>query len=115
MLRKNSTVNFRIPFPTWLPILALTTCLARVSAATSAPSAFVATQPMNTGRSVHSETVLPNGKVFVTGGSFGVAAELFDPATNHFTVLPAGAVTDRVYGSATAMKDRRILLVGGTD
>ena len=78
-------------------------------------ASFTTAGPMNAARSGHSQTLLPDGKVLLTGGSFQIAAELFDPDTNTFTVLPAGAVSDRVYGSATALADGRVLLAGGTD
>jgi WD40 repeat protein len=103
-----------VPLLAGLWILALPSGVVGVSASLP-PSPFVAVGPMNAARWLHAETLLPNGKVLVTGGTFQLPAELFDPVTNVFTVLPAGAVSDRVYGSATVLADGRVLLAGGTD
>lgn len=72
-------------------------------------------------RATHSATLLPDGKVLVTGGCTtagcggaerGRQAELFDPARGRF--LPAGAmVTSRLAHTATPLPDGRVLLVGG--
>ena len=77
-------------------------------------SMFAPVGRMNAARWVHAEIVL-NDKVLVTGGSFQIAGEWFDPATNAFTAIPAGAMNVRVYGSATALPDGKLFLAGGTD
>jgi hypothetical protein len=66
-------------------------------------------------------TILPNGKVLVSGGSSKdedittavLRAELYDPATNTFS--PAGSMEfPRVYHSNTLLlPDARVLAVGG--
>jgi hypothetical protein len=113
LLRRKIFRRLPVPLAAWLWILAVPFGLLHASPPADSP--FFAVGPMNAARWVHSETLLPNGKVLVTGGSFQLPAELFDPVTNTFTVLPAGAVSDRLYGSATAMADGRVLLAGGTD
>src|SRR5690606_5720722 len=65
----------------------------------------------------HTATVLPDGQVLVTGGVSGggfnavgsgvQAAEIWDPATNDWTILASNAVT-RAYHSVS------ILLPDGT-
>ena len=54
-----------------------------------APFTFDNTGSLNTARSLHTATLLPNGNVLVAGGqnsgSFLTSAELYDPATGSWT------------------------------
>lgn len=61
----------------------------------------------------HTATLLPSGKVLVTGGDLlASAAELYDPATRTWT--PTGTpATTRADGSATLMLDGNVLVTGG--
>jgi galactose oxidase len=70
-------------------------------------------------------TVLPDGRVLVTGGTSGTgfsdeassvhAAELWDPATEKWTVMASNAV-NRVYHSTSLLqKDGRVLSTGSGD
>jgi hypothetical protein len=80
---------------------------------------FSPTGPMAMGRSHHAATLLPSGRVLISGGvtSGGAgnsltSAELFDPATGTFS--PTGPMTDgRVYHTATVLSDGRVLVTGG--
>lgn len=94
-------------------IIAAIGLIAVSASAQPPPSAFTAVGPMNTARYVHPQTLLPDGKILVLGESFPVAAEIFDPATNTFALLPSGSVTGRRFGTATTLPDTRILLAGG--
>jgi hypothetical protein len=51
-----------------------------------------AAAPMNTSRVFHAATLLPNGKVLVTGGQVDAAwtasAEVYDPAANTWSAAP---------------------------
>ena len=72
---------------------------------------FVGTSPMKKARDAHSATLLPNGKVLVAGGS-DTTTELFDPATETWTVT--GAL--RAYRSghrATLLPNGKVLVAGG--
>jgi Galactose oxidase, central domain/Kelch motif len=80
---------------------------------------FTATGSLATGRAGHTATLLPNGKVLITGGiNFNVptgfvrSAELYDPATGHFS--PAG---DFAFGrrdhTATLLQNGKVLIAGG--
>ncbi|HEY9285229.1 MAG TPA: S-layer homology domain-containing protein [Pyrinomonadaceae bacterium] len=86
-----------------------------------------ATAKMNFRRIYHTPTLLPDGKVLVTGGtqcpgtlsancadSFVRHPELWDPATRSFAVMAPGSDTPRVYHSfAVLLPDARVLVGGG--
>lgn len=99
----------------------------------SSPLAWVPKSPMNFRRTYHTSTILPNGKVLVTGGvscpggnhveSFsleGLAcssgqvmnAELWDPQTGQWTIL-APQKEIRAYHSVAALLPDGTVLVGG--
>jgi hypothetical protein len=70
----------------------------------------------------HTATRLGNDRVLVTGGYssgegaiFGISrsAEIWDPATNQFRLLPSTMKTARAGHSATVLPDGRVLIVGG--
>jgi hypothetical protein len=71
-------------------------------------------------RAFHSGTLLPDGRVLITGGLADdeaappTAAEIWDPRTGQFA--PAGDIGPaRLAHAAVALTDGRVLLVGGTD
>ena len=76
---------------------------------------------MTTPRSSHTATLLKNGKVFIAGGTVDVSydaalaqssTEIFDPATNAFSI--AGQMTEtRAYQTATLLPGGRVLIAGG--
>ncbi|PYT66216.1 MAG: hypothetical protein DMG41_26280 [Acidobacteria bacterium] len=83
-----------------------------------ATGTFTPTGSMVDARSAHTGTLLPNGKVLVTGGrqneSFNVLqrAEIYDPATGGFTLT--GNMTERrASHTAVLLKDGRVLVGGG--
>jgi hypothetical protein len=75
---------------------------------------------MAAGRSGHTATLLPNGKVLIAGGMerdgsiFGTA-ELYDPTTARFRPTAGSMTTPRVGHSAALLRDGRVLLAGGWD
>lgn len=91
--------------------------------ATAASSGtFTRTGSLITARSEHTATLLPNGKVLITGGlesttldapsSILASAELYDPGTGTFS--PAGNMTAaRSMHASTTLADGRVLIVGG--
>lgn len=96
--------------------------LITINAPNTTPTVSTLTS-MHYARAFANAVILPNGKVFVTGGQtyavpFSDATailtpELWDPATQTFTVLPAHTVP-RVYHSvALLMMDGRVFTGGG--
>jgi N-acetylneuraminic acid mutarotase len=55
--------------------------------------------------------VLRNGKVLIAGGSD--RAEVFDPATNSFSLADGELGTMRLFATATLLKNGRVLITGG--
>jgi galactose oxidase-like protein/Kelch motif protein len=79
---------------------------------------FSPTGPMTESRGSHVATLLPDGRVLITGGvdSNGRAslasAELYDPKTGKFT--PTGSMADgRTFHAAALLEDGRVLVTGG--
>jgi N-acetylneuraminic acid mutarotase len=91
--------------------------------ATGTPG-WILTGTMTTARSQHHATLLPDGRVLVTGGSgprrVGVSlapplsAELYEPATRTWTATQSMR-TSRTGHTATLLPDGRVLVIGGYD
>jgi len=72
---------------------------------------------MNTPRFGHTATLLPDGRLLVTGGADGTyhtlaSAERFDPATGVWTPMP-DMHTSRFWHTATLLPNGRLLVAGG--
>ena len=81
-----------------------------------ADGAFTLTGSMTTSRAYQTATLLPSGKVLITGGyrSGGIvsSAELYDPSTGTFTAT--GSMTKgRFYQTATLLPNGKVLITGG--
>lgn len=83
---------------------------------------FTATGSMSVARESHTATLLADGRVLVTGGHRGrraaitiyTSCEIFDPTTGTFT--SGGNMTvKRHKHEAVALRDGRVLIVGGSD
>jgi hypothetical protein len=87
----------------------------------TAPWTWSERPPMNIGRRQHNATVLPDGRVVVTGGSSApgfsniagsaTAAEVFDGQA--WTMLPAAAVARGYHHTALLLPDGRVISAGG--
>jgi hypothetical protein len=77
---------------------------------------WVTTGSMAEPRVSHTATLLPDGRILVTGGgieTYTATAELFDPATGRWT--PAAPMHEaRSFHTATRLPDGRVLVAGGT-
>jgi WD40 repeat protein len=80
-----------------------------------ATGAWSATGTLATARSTHTATLLPTGKVLVSGG-FGsgelASAELYDPVSGSWTTTGALAAGRRSH-TATLLPNGKVLLAGG--
>lgn len=87
-----------------------------VQSSAGAPNTFSLTGSLTTARSSHTATLLPNGKVLVTGGYNGnqtlASAELYDPATESWSATGSLA-TARYYHTATLLPNGKVLVAGG--
>lgn len=82
------------------------------AAAGQSPGTFTATGNLTTDRLFPIATLLPNGKVLITGYGFqGAGAELYDPSTRTFTAT--GHTGPWSAHSATLLADGRVLIAGG--
>ena len=79
---------------------------------------FTRTGDMTTARDIHTATLLPDGRVLITGsrdysdGHSNPSAELYDPSTGAFTNI-GNMTARRGYHAATLLKDGRVLITGG--
>lgn len=84
---------------------------------------FQAIAPMHRARRRHNLCLLPDGTVLCTGGtglgndvqSAVYEAELWDPATMTWTLLPSMAVPRMYHSSTILLPDGRVLSAGGND
>ncbi len=91
----------------------------------AAVPAWRSVSPMAFARRQLNATMLPNGKVLVTGGTSGpgfnngdptlaaYAAEMWDPATELWTTLASEKVPRRYHSIAMLLPDARVLVTGG--
>jgi len=72
------------------------------------------TGSMNTARSGHRATLLPNGLVLVAGGDGATSAELYNPATGQW--IPTGSMNvARIYHYAVLLANGQVLVLFGSN
>src|SRR3989442_841749 len=82
------------------------------------PGTWRTVATLNQARAGHTATLLINGTVLIAGGKDAAgqalaSAELYDPATGHYTQLPA-SLPAPVWGhTATLLSDGSVLIAGG--
>jgi hypothetical protein len=89
----------------------------------AATPAWTNSGSMHFARRQHNAVVLPDGKVFVVGGSSAggfdtstapvAQTEMWDPATGQFTVMASIAVYRGYHSTALLLPDGRVLSAGG--
>jgi hypothetical protein len=105
-------------------LLALSVSVAWAADVTSAaqstkPGTVSPTGKLNVRRFSQTATLLPNGKVLVTGGmeangKYDASAELYDPRSGSFTTI-ASMTTARSCHTATLLPNGKVLIAGGSD
>jgi len=90
---------------------------------TAATPAWSLTGSMHSARRQHNGVLLPDGKVFVVGGSSAsgfdtssspvLPTEMWDPATGQWTVMASIAVYRGYHSTALLLPDGRVLSAGG--
>ena len=80
-----------------------------------ATGSFAPTAEMHLARYKLSGTTvtMSDGQVLVACGA--AKAELFDPARNAFEIVPGEFGSDRLFATATRLRDDRVLIAGGYD
>jgi Galactose oxidase, central domain len=78
-----------------------------------ATGTFAATGDMNSPRYKLQGTVvlLSDGKVLIAGGAN--RAEVFDPSRNRFSYVPGDMGTERLFATATRLRNGQVLITGG--
>jgi N-acetylneuraminic acid mutarotase len=101
--------------PALLVIIVLLACLPAAANADS----WTTVQPLTTGRSQHTATLLPNGQVLVAGGNAGAmypvmtaSSERYDPASGTWLTTPSFS-DERYEQGASLLPDGRVLMTGG--
>ncbi|WP_437877508.1 Kelch repeat-containing protein [Sorangium sp. So ce513] len=83
----------------------------------SSPPVWTTATPMSSKRGDHTATLLPNGKVLLTGGWSApmvgsASAEVYDPGTNVWAGVGSISVV-RIAHTATLLGNGKVLLAGG--
>jgi N-acetylneuraminic acid mutarotase len=90
--------------------------LSLIVVSSAAAASWTEVAYLDTARSDHTATLLPDGRVLVTGGQGGEGplntAEIFNPATGTWH-MTSNMITGRQGQTATLLLDGRVLVVGG--
>ena len=101
-----------------VPLILLTAALVLAEPSAGGSGTWTETGSLNTARSSHTATLLPNGQLLVTGGYHSgpilASAELYNPATGLWTTT-GSMVTARGAHTAALLPNGKVLVVGGFD
>lgn len=99
------------------------TATAEIIDLNAATPAWKFTGAMHFPRRQHNAVILPDGKIFIVGGSSGsgfdnsstpvLPTEMWDPATGAFTTMASIAVYRGYHSTALLLPDGRVLSAGG--
>jgi len=76
---------------------------------------FTAGPPLTTPRSGHTATVLSDGRILIAGGDASGSAELYNPATQSFSLITGSMNTGRKFHSSILVSSGQVLIVGGVN
>jgi hypothetical protein len=76
---------------------------------------FTAGPSLTTPRSGQTATVLSDGKILIAGGDAGGSAELYNPATQSFSLVTGSMNKARKFHSAILTSSGQVLIVGGVN
>ncbi len=101
-----------------LPVAAVAVLLLAVPGAFA--GSFTRTGDLNTPRAEAISVKLADGRVLVAGGivpggETSRSAEIYDPATGTFTLVPGQMAVKRVLGRGVLLANGKVLIVGGQD
>jgi hypothetical protein len=76
------------------------------------------TSNMSVARAAHTATLLPSGKILITGGitiglSYLASSELYDPVTGLFGAVTNSMIMARGFHAATLLPNGKVLMTGG--
>ena len=78
-------------------------------------ASFTSGPSLTTPRSGHTSTVLSDGKILIAGGDTTGSAELYDPATQKFSLVTGNMQMARKFHSAILTSAGQVLIVGGVN
>ena len=89
-----------------------------------ASETFAPANPLNQDRSSHTATLLDDGHILITGGGHSIleapctgapwnSAELYNPDSGIFTLMPENMQYARVGHTATKLANGKVLIIGG--
>jgi hypothetical protein len=76
---------------------------------------FTAGPSLTTPRSGHTATVLTDGRILIAGGDASGSAELYNPATQSFSLVTGSMNTARKFHSSILASSGQVLIVGGVN
>ncbi|CAF1482574.1 unnamed protein product [Adineta steineri] len=116
---KKSETIITVTTSSSVPVTLTTTSPQTTAMTTTQQSEWSVTGNMNTARLLHTASILPNGKVLITGGTPNAyiylnSAELYDPSTGIWA--STGSMTNaRDSHTASVLSNGNVLVTGGAD